>query len=108
MASSYVAVVGAINIDIWGKSSSILILNDSNPGVISYSLGGVGRNIAHNLSLLGQKVSMLTAIGDDHWSTQILRSCEENGIDSFAFALSDPDNIYRAVMGEANGTKMHK
>jgi len=34
--------------------------------------------------------------------------CEENGIDSFAFALSDPDNIYRAVMGEATGTKMHK
>ncbi|MBO5975937.1 MAG: carbohydrate kinase family protein [Oscillospiraceae bacterium] len=103
MAEPYVAVVGAINIDMWGKSSSVLILNDSNPGVISYSLGGVGRNIAHNLSLLGQKVSMLTAIGDDHWSSQILRSCEENGIDlSRAFkvpgsrtgtylALSGPD-----------------
>lgn len=34
--------------------------------------------------------------------------CEENDIDSFAFGLSDPDNIYRAVMGEAVGTKMHK
>lgn len=34
--------------------------------------------------------------------------CNENNIDSFAFALSDPDNIYRAVMGEAVGTKMHK
>ena len=34
--------------------------------------------------------------------------CNENGIDSFAFGLSDPDNIYRAVMGEAIGTKMHK
>lgn len=34
--------------------------------------------------------------------------CNENGIDSFAFGLSDPDNIYRAVMGEATGTKMHK
>ena len=37
-----VAVVGAINIDIWGKSSSILILRDSNPGEIMYSFGGVG------------------------------------------------------------------
>ena len=103
MAEPYVAVVGAINIDIWGKSSSILILNDSNPGVISYSFGGVGRNIAHNLSLLGQKVRMLTAIGDDHWAAQIRRSCEDNGIDlSHAFhvpgsrtgtylALSGPD-----------------
>ncbi len=34
--------------------------------------------------------------------------CNENGIDSFAFGLSDPDNIYRAVMGDAIGTKMHK
>ena len=34
--------------------------------------------------------------------------CNENSIDSFAFGLSDPDNIYRAVMGEAIGTKMHK
>ncbi|MBP3375297.1 MAG: UMP kinase [Clostridia bacterium] len=34
--------------------------------------------------------------------------CNENGIDSFAFGLSDPDNIYRAAMGEAIGTKMHK
>lgn len=34
--------------------------------------------------------------------------CNENDINSFAFGLSDPDNIYRAVMGEAIGTKMHK
>lgn len=34
--------------------------------------------------------------------------CNENGIDCYAFALSDPDNIYRAVMGTATGTKMHK
>jgi uridylate kinase len=34
--------------------------------------------------------------------------CNENNIDSFAFALSDPENIYRAVMGDTKGTKMHK
>ncbi len=34
--------------------------------------------------------------------------CNENNIDCYAFALSDPDNIYYAVMGEAKGTKMHK
>ena len=103
MSDSYVAVVGAINIDIWGKSSSILILRDSNPGEISYSFGGVGRNIAHNLSLMGQRVSMLTAIGDDHWGPQVRAACAGIGIDlSHAFhvpgsrtgtylALSGPD-----------------
>ena len=34
--------------------------------------------------------------------------CNENNIDAFAFALSDPDNIYNAVMGKAVGTKMHR
>ena len=34
--------------------------------------------------------------------------CNENGIDCYAFGLSDPDNIYNAVMGSAIGTKMHK
>ncbi len=103
MSDSYVAVVGAINIDIWGKSSSVLILRDSNPGEISYSLGGVGRNIAHNLSLMGQNVSMLTAIGDDHWGPQVRKACADIGVDlSHAFhvpgsrtgtylALSGPD-----------------
>ncbi len=101
MPDSYVAVVGAINIDIWGKSSSILILKDSNPGVISYSFGGVGRNIAHNLALLGQKVSMLTAIGGDHWGPQIRKSCAENGIDlSHAFHVPEArTGTYLALSG---------
>ena len=34
--------------------------------------------------------------------------CNENDINSFAFALSDPENIYNVVMGNAVGTKMHK
>jgi uridylate kinase len=33
--------------------------------------------------------------------------CMENGLNSYAFALSDPMNIYRVVMGEAPGTEMH-
>lgn len=35
--ADYVAVVGSINIDIWGRSDAALIARDSNPGVISYS-----------------------------------------------------------------------
>ncbi len=81
MDKGYIAVIGAVNIDIWGRSSSVLILRDSNPGVISYSMGGVGRNIAHNLSLMGEKVSMLTALGDDHWSERVEQSCRLLGID---------------------------
>lgn len=81
MTSPYAVVVGAVNIDIWGKSYAHLIARDSNPGEIRFSLGGVGRNIAHNMCLMGSRVHMLTAIGDDMWSERISQSCCETGID---------------------------
>ena len=34
--------------------------------------------------------------------------CMENDIRCYAFALNDPDNIYRAVMGEHIGTELHR
>ena len=34
--------------------------------------------------------------------------CRDNGIESYGFGLADPENIYRAVMGEPVGTRMHK
>lgn len=77
----YVAVVGGINIDICGQSSGPLIAGDSNPGHVSRSLGGVGRNIAHNLALMGVKVKMLTAYGDDDGGVMAEKSCAELGID---------------------------
>ena len=33
--------------------------------------------------------------------------CMENNIRCYAFALSDPENIYRVVMGEHIGTELH-
>ena len=33
--------------------------------------------------------------------------CMENDLHVYAFALSDPENIYRVVMGERVGTEMH-
>ena len=49
----YVTVVGGVNMDIGGHPAAPLVMQDSNPGTVGMSLGGVGRNIAHNLSLLG-------------------------------------------------------
>ena len=33
--------------------------------------------------------------------------CMDNNLRGYAFGLSDPENIYRAVMGEAVGTEIH-
>ena len=78
---SYAVVVGGVNVDIGGRSHAKLVAADSNPGKVSISLGGVGRNIAHNMSLLGTDVRMLTAFGDDLYGQRIAASCTELGID---------------------------
>ncbi len=77
----YAAVVGGVNIDIGGRSFAPLVVRDSNPGHVSVSLGGVGRNIAHNLRLLGIPVHFLTAFGDDFHASRIESSCAKLGID---------------------------
>lgn len=33
--------------------------------------------------------------------------CRENNIETYGFALADPENIYKAIMGEHVGTRMH-
>lgn len=77
-----VTVVGGVNIDIGGRPSNAATLGDSNPGVVTTSLGGVGRNIAHNLALLGLNVRLLSVFGNDDHAERIRRSCQELGIDA--------------------------
>ena len=86
----YVVVIGAANIDIGGTPYKPLIPGDSNPGVIKMSYGGVGRNIAHNLALLGVKVELITAIGDDTLGKEMLERCESIGMDT-SLSLIIPD-----------------
>ncbi len=88
-SGTYAVVVGGVNVDIGGRSFSPLIAADSNPGTVSLSLGGVGRNIAHNLSLLGTDVHLLAAYGDDLHGQQVASSCASLGID-LSHALKVP------------------
>ena len=78
----YVVVIGAANIDIGGTPINPLIPADSNPGHISINYGGVARNIAHNLCLLGVKVKFITAIGGDVLGEDMIRHCESIGMDT--------------------------
>lgn len=90
-----IAVIGGINVDISGTSGAKLIPGDSNPGEVTLSLGGVGRNIAENLARLGAEVEMITALGDDAHTGAIRAHCGELGI---SLALSD------TCPGVPNGT----
>lgn len=64
-AAPYAVVVGAVNLDVGGRSLSELVRCDSNPGHVAMSIGGVGHNIALNLARLGIGIRMITAFGGD-------------------------------------------
>ena len=55
-AAEGAVVFGGINMDIWGRPAQSLLARDSNPGTVTMRPGGVGRNIAHDLRLLGLEV----------------------------------------------------
>lgn len=78
---AYVAVVGAVNVDIGGTPERTLVPGDSNPGRVTVTLGGVGRNIAENLCRMGRRVLLVTALGEDVHAAQIQQSCRELGLD---------------------------
>ena len=117
MMNGYAAVIGAVNIDMWGRSFAPLIERDSNPGEILISFGGVGRNIAHNMCLLGMDVSMITAMGGDMWASRIRESCDQIGIDlsralcvpegntSTYMFITGPDGEMSTAVCDANITK---
>ncbi len=80
-AAEYAVVVGGVNVDVGGRPYASLRPGDSNPGRVRTSLGGVGRNIAHNMALLGIDTRMVTVIGEDLYARRIEASCAELGID---------------------------
>jgi len=76
-----VCVIGGANTDITATSASSFRSGDSNPGSIRISPGGVARNIAHNLALLGNDVLFAGIFGDDGFGALCRESCTKAGLD---------------------------
>ena len=81
MSRPRITVIGGANMDVGGSPVAALRLHDSNPGAVRLRPGGVGRNIAHDLCLLGPDVSLVTALGDDLFGAGLRQSCEALGMD---------------------------
>ncbi len=84
-----VYVIGGVNMDISGTPDAELRSGDSNPGRVTVSPGGVGRNIAENLCRLGRKVSLVTVLGNDTYADVIRAHCRNIGID-LSRSITDP------------------
>jgi pseudouridine kinase len=76
-----IIVVGGANVDIKAKVAGHHLLGTSNPGVVTTTAGGVGRNIAHNLARLGASVALISAVGDDPYGDVILNATARAGVD---------------------------
>ncbi len=77
----FAVVIGGANMDILGRPASKLRVGDSNPGSVSCSPGGVGRNIAENLARLGSDTRLVTAVGKDAYGEMITAQCRQAGVD---------------------------
>ena len=76
----YVVIIGSANIDVAGYSHESLNYADSNPGKIKFTPGGVGRNIAQNLALLGNRAWLLSAVGSDFYGQSLLTQTNQSGV----------------------------
>ncbi len=89
--------------DIKAKTLNAHIAATSNPGSVSITAGGVGRNIAHNLARLGDGVSLLSAIGKDANGDMVLAATKAAGVNVYnIIRMEQPTGIYLVVLN-SNG-----
>lgn len=80
-SGTYAVVVGGSHVRIDARAARTPEPGASVPGTVSVTPEGAGRNIAHDLSLLGVDTRLITAYGDDLFGQRIVSSCSELGID---------------------------
>lgn len=88
-----ISVIGGANVDLSATLNDAFIAADSNPGHIDVGYGGVARNIAHNLALLGTRPQLFTVFGGDLFGGLLLDHCKQQGIDVH---LSERDSSQRS------------
>lgn len=95
-------MIGGANVDICGASDATIIKGDSNPGKVSISVGGVGRNIADNLARLGGTCLLLSAIGSDSFGQLIRTQTKAAGVNMTSVLESGeyPTSCYLSVLDE--------
>ena len=79
--ATLISVIGGANVDMSATLTDAFIAADSNPGHVEVGYGGVARNIAHNLTLLGARTQLLTIFGGDLFGGLLHDYCKQQGID---------------------------
>lgn len=77
----YVVGIGSTNVDLYCKSNIPIKEHFDHPGIVNYTAGGVTRNILENISKLGLKTKLLTAVGDDIYGAYLLDELSRVSVD---------------------------
>lgn len=99
MEKPLISVIGGANVDLSATLHDTFIAQDSNPGHVDVGYGGVGRNIAHNLALMGASVQLLTILGGDLFGGLLRDYCKMQGIDLHLSerVQSDRSGVYLCI-----------
>ncbi|MCD4523799.1 carbohydrate kinase family protein [Nocardioides sp. cx-173] len=94
-----VVVIGGANLDLKARTTSAVVRGTSNPGTLSTSPGGVGRNIAENLARLGTPTALVAAVGDDVFGDDLVATTAGAGVEvSGVRRVAGATGTYLAVL----------
>jgi pseudouridine kinase len=98
----YLVAIGGANMDVKTRLSGPAVMASSNPARAMLAAGGVARNIAHNLALLGHRVTLLSAVGEDELGRRLMAESGAAGIDAHhVLRLPEPTGLYAATLDQS-------
>lgn len=100
--SPYIVVLGASIVDVIGFSRRKYCSNDSIPGNIKISFGGVCRNIAENLARVNVNTEFISILGDDEQGKNILAHSKLTGynMEHSLILKNEVTPTYMAILDE--------
>lgn len=81
MSGASVVVIGGANVDVIARPHRAPVPSTSNPGVVTVTAGGVGRNIAESLARLGTTCHLVSTVGCDAHGELVLDATSDAGVD---------------------------
>src|SRR6186997_3696600 len=78
--SKHVICIGAAFIDELFHAKEEMMIGTTNEAALTRTAGGVSRNIAHQLTLLGVDVQLISAFGNDSDGDWLKQSCTNAGV----------------------------
>jgi pseudouridine kinase len=105
---NFITVLGGSNMDLIAYPKTKLIAKDANIGHLEMIHGGVGRNIAENLSRLGFQVNFLSVFGDDTFGEDLIAACNAVGMNtSGSIKVKNHKNAsFIAIMNHQNDLEL--